>query len=79
MRGHGQSRETFEQNPGPHIIKYCNRRVKEVRMKVNEKAERNNIRYYRDYTLLYKGNIILLTTNEIIRMIDAVEEEQRYI
>ena len=48
-------------------------------MKVNERSEKNNIRYYGDYALLHKKNIILSSTNEIIRMIDAVKEEQRFI
>ena len=75
MRSYSQCRATFEQNPVLYIIKYYDLRVKEVRMKVYKKAERINIQYYKDYTLLHKRNIISSSANEITRMIDAVEEE----
>ena len=79
VKGHGQCRATFEQDSGTHIIKYCDSKAKEVQIKVHEKAERNNIRFYRDYVILHKGNSILSYTNKTIRMIDAIEEKQRYI
>ena len=78
-KGHGQCRVTFEQDPGLYIIKYCDLKVKEVWIKVHEKAEKNNIRFYGDYTILYKGNLISSSTNETIRMIDTIEKEQKYI
>jgi len=79
VKAHRERQLTFKQNPGPYIIHYYDGRVKEVKMRVNERGEWDNIRYFVDYALLYKGKVISQSINKMIWIIDAVEEERWYI
>ena len=68
-------RQTFQQNPGPHLIKICDERAKKFRMKAREKEARNNMRYYGDQVIMKEGKIMHASVKEIIRETDAEEEE----
>ena len=45
-KGHREVRQTFQQNPGPKLIKMCDEKEKEVRKSAANKATSHNVRHY---------------------------------
>jgi hypothetical protein len=70
--------ESFTQNPGAYIVKMCNMRAIKVRVIIDEREEDSNIRYYGDTAMIIGDDMISKSMNELIREIDAIEEEKRY-
>ena len=46
--GHRELRQTFQQNPGPMIIKIYDEEAKKFRMKATDKETSNKMRHYGD-------------------------------
>ena len=61
------------------MIKLCDQKAKEVRININLKDNKSNIRYRGDYVIKHKNDAISGLINEIIQYIDAVDEEQLYL
>ena len=40
---HREVRQTFQQNPGPKLIKICDKKVKKVRLNTTDKETSNNM------------------------------------
>ena len=45
----------FAQDPGLHLIKWCDKMVELVRMNIENKPLLHNIKYYGDLVLLHTG------------------------
>ena len=55
--GHRELRQTFQQNPGPMIIKICDEEAKKVLTKVTDEGNSNNIRHYGVQVIMKEGQI----------------------
>ena len=64
---------------GIDVIKLYNQRAKEIWFNVDLKERRTNIRYRGYYTIEYNNKVISRLINKIVRLIDVVDEERRYI
>ena len=48
------------------------------REEIDKYDEDSNIKYFGDKVIMYKGQSMLRSVNEIIRIIDAIKKEVRY-
>ena len=49
---HREVRQTFQQNSDPILIKIYDEEVRNVRKKVSDKENRNNVRHYGDQVII---------------------------
>ena len=61
------------------MIKYCHQRANEVRESVHRRDETHNIKVFSNYPMKQNRQVLLALVNEIIRMLDMIEEEKRYL
>ena len=61
------------------MVNMYNRRAIEVYVQIEIRLEKLNIRFHRDYSLLQNKIIILRLVNKIIKMLDAISEEERHM
>jgi len=57
----------------------CDRKAREIRENIEERREDYNIQYFRDNAMLFREEVIIQSTNEMIRIIVVIEEENRYL
>ena len=69
----------IEQNPGTYLIQYCNQRANKVRERIYKRDQPYNIKFFGDYTIINKGQVLFVSVNKAIRVLDAIEEERRYV
>ena len=79
INSHKTINSLFEQNPGLHLVKYCHQRANQVREIVQEREQLYNIKFWRDYAIKHNDQVRSALVNETIQMIDAIEEEKRYL
>ena len=60
------------------MIKWCNRRARKKREEIESETQHNNIKYYWLYAVKKDGIVQMRSIKEVIRIIDAKEEEKRY-
>ena len=77
IRQHGH-RDVIQndQNPGPKLIKMCDEKAKQVRKRAVHQSTSNNIRYFGEQALMKGDQLASMPTKELIRAIDAEEEEK---
>ena len=66
--------DLFYQNPGAYMVKMYDKKAREVRERIEEREEDNNIRYYRDIAVKVEGKMVLRSINKMIREVDVVSE-----
>ena len=54
-------------------------KANQIRISIDEREDKNNIRYLGDYSFRYKNEVIIRLINKMIREIDIVYEEIRYV
>lgn len=69
---------SFYQNPEVNLVKECDSKAAEIRLTIDNRTGNTNIRYYRDMAIL-KNKQVTRSTNEMIKAIDAMKEERRYL
>ena len=69
---------TFQQDPGMHMVQYCNERAKNIREAIDERHEKHNIRCIGDYVVHHKGFIASKLINKTAQTIDTNECEKQY-
>ena len=74
-QGHGEVRKSFHLNSGPKLTKMCDTKGKESRMNTETKVMNNNMRHYGEKVIVKDGKITSLLVKELIREVDAEEEE----
>jgi len=70
-------RGSFKQNLERHVIKLFDQKAKVVMTNMDLKNMDSNARYYGNYLIKHENELISILINEIIRSIDAIEEEKR--
>ena len=68
---HKEVTQDFNQNPGPKLIKMCNKQAKQIRSCAAHQLTSNNMRYYGDQVIMKGGQIASMPTKELIREIDT--------
>ena len=61
------------------MVKLYHIRANQIQENIEQKIEDSNFRYLGDKVTLYDNKPIIMSTNEMIRTIDARSEEKRYI
>ena len=56
-------------------MKICDEKALWIQETIEDREERNNIKYYRDWEIFHKGNINIQSINEIIRSVDIINKE----
>ena len=79
IRQHGH-RDVIQndQNPGPKLIKMCDEKAKQVRKRAVHQSTSNNMRYFGEKALMKGDQLASMPIKELIRAIDAEEEEKEY-
>ena len=75
-QGHKEVTQNFDQNLGPKLIQFCNKRAKQVRMRTANQATSNNTRCYGEQVLIKAVQITSMPTKGLIREIDSEEEKK---
>ena len=76
---HREVRQTFQQNPGPKLIKICDKKVKKVRLNTTDKETSNNMMCFGEKFVMKGGQIELFPVAELIWEVYEKEEETNYI
>ena len=72
---HKEIRKTFQQNTGLILIRIYDDKAKKIRMKASGKESGNKTRHFGDQVIMKEEKISSGSVKEIIREIDAVDEE----
>ena len=78
IKSHEKQVGTYEQNPMKHLIKECDRKAKTIREESRNKMNCTNIKFYGSYTMKRNGELQSRAVKEVIRILDAREEENEY-
>jgi len=78
IRGHENNIGEYRRNPTKHLIKNCDARARIKRENIEIEESENNIKWYGNYALTRNNVAQIQSTNAVLRMIDAQEEELRY-
>ena len=68
-----------EQNPGPKLIKMCDEEAKQARKRALCQSTSNNIRHFNKHALMKGNQLASMPIKELIRTIDAEEEENECV
>ena len=77
-KGHEKNIGAYGQHPTKHLLRECDKIARGVRENLNQKEGITNIKFYGNYALKQDDQIHLRSINEIIRRIDAKEDEYDY-
>ena len=70
---------SFADHPLKHLIRECDKRPRNVRELINNENRITNIKCYGSYNVTRTGEIQSRAVNEVIRIVDAREEERKYV
>ena len=70
-------KDSFLKIPREHAIYKYDKRVRDIRNKIDEIYNNRNMRCYQDTVILIQDRLISSLTNKIIRKINIVEEEMK--
>ena len=77
MKGHKKGILHYQREPVKRLIQLCDKEVEEARENARLKMSKSNIKFYGCYSLK-KGEIMQIRSiKEILRVIDAREEEKK--
>ena len=79
MREHEQNTGQYRRNPLKHFIKQYDRRVKKKREEIELEMQNNNAKYCRLYVVKKSCIAQMRLIKEVIKIIDAKEEERKYM
>ena len=68
----------YERDLRTNIIRVCHIRVNKERENTKNYPNKSNIKYMGDEAIVQDNKIVSRSTNEIIRMTDAIKEEKQY-
>ena len=75
-KGHRESRQEFQQNPGLILIKICDEEAKIIRKKARDKKNRNSMRRHGDQFIVKEVQISSVSVKEITIEIDVEKEKE---
>jgi len=76
--GHGNNIGSYRDNPLKHLIKKCDERARRKRENIELEEARDNIKYYGNYVLSKNDIVQMRSTNAVLRIVDAMEEEKSH-
>ena len=76
---HRKVRKTFQQNPGPILIKIYNEEANAIQMEARDKETRNDIRHCRDQMIVKEAQVAHASVKEVTRDTDAEDEKDEHI
>ena len=75
IKSHEKQVGTYEQNLMKHLIKECDRKAKTIREESRNKMNCTNIKFYGSYTMKRNGELQSKAVKEVMRVLDAREEQ----
>ena len=71
--------QAFIEDPRPHLIVICDGKARQVRENIYSKPNKSNLKYKGTYHMTRKNAILTRSVKESIHIINAENEEVKYI
>ena len=78
-QGNREVMQAFHMNHGPELIRMCDGKSKEIRINAVSKEDNDNVVRYGEKVIMKSGQIESMPVKEIIRKVDAKEEEGTHL
>ena len=79
VRGHTPLNRPFRDMPLQHLVKAYHEEAERVRVNIEQETRETNIKYLGKCALIVHNTIANGAVKEIIRKVDAIENETKYI
>ena len=79
LKGHEENIGLYQRNQLKHLIRQCDQRAKKKREGITNEMNITNVKYYGIYNIHKDGIPQMRSIKEVIRIIDATQEERNHI